>query len=141
MSLAGKLPALALSGVQPTASVSKQSAADLQKDSVALTAQLLALQQKVDVLTDAASTYDSTLRAHTFASREGSGTSGNAILKLTKATGDGEGVNWTLRLTPSAANLVLEATVSVGVASGMRVFGGSIADFAGYEAFSAIAAF
>jgi len=83
---------------------------------------------------EAAYTHDSSSGAHTFASRDGSGGGGYAMLELTKETEDGEGVNWTLRLTPGGASLVQEATVSVGVGPGMRVFGGLIPDFQGYEA-------
>lgn len=83
---------------------------------------------------EAAFTYDSSTGANTFAARDGAGAGANAMLELTKETEDGEGVNWTLRLTPGGASLVQEATVSVGVASGMRLFGGLIPDYQGYEA-------
>ena len=85
---------------------------------------------------EAAFTYDSSTGANTFASRDGSGV-GSAMLELTKETEDGEGVNWTLRLTPGGGTLVQEATVSVGVGPGMRLFGGVIPDFQGYEGFFA----
>jgi hypothetical protein len=83
---------------------------------------------------EAAYAYDSASGAHTVAARDGIGAGSNAMLELTKETEDGEGVNWTLRLTPGAANLVQEATVSVGIAPGMRAFGGLVPDFQGYEA-------
>ena len=86
---------------------------------------------------EAAYTYDSSSGANTFAARDGAGGSGNAMLELTKETEDGEGVNWTLRLTPGGGALVQEATVSVGVGPGMRLFGGVIPDFQGYEAYFA----
>lgn len=82
---------------------------------------------------EAAFTYDSSSGANTFAARDGSGV-GNAMLELTKETEEGEGVNWTLRLTPGGSTLVQEATVSVGVGRGMRLFGGVIPDYQGYEA-------
>jgi hypothetical protein len=78
--------------------------------------------------------HDTQSGAHTVAARDGSGGAGNAMLEITKETEDGEGVNWTLRLTPGAGTLVQEATVSVGVGSdGARVYGGLIPDFQGYE--------
>lgn len=83
---------------------------------------------------EASYAYDNSSGAHTFASRDGTGAGGNAMLELTKETEEGQGVNWTLRLTPGAANLVQEATVSVGIAPGMRVYGGLVPDFQGYEA-------
>ncbi|OYU43691.1 MAG: hypothetical protein CFE44_17010 [Burkholderiales bacterium PBB4] len=83
---------------------------------------------------EAAYAYDTSSGAHTFASRDGTGAGGSAMLELTKETEEGEGVNWTLRLTPGASNLVQEATVSVGVAPGTRLYGGFIPDFQGYEA-------
>ena len=82
---------------------------------------------------EAAYGYDSSTGSHSFGASDGTGGGGNAMLELTKETEDGEGVNWTLRLTPGAASLVQEATVSVGVAPGMRVFGGLVPDFQGYE--------
>ena len=82
---------------------------------------------------EAAFTYDSSSGANTFSARDGSGV-GNAMLELTKETEEGEGVNWTLRLTPGGSTLVQEATVSVGVGPGMRLFGGVIPDYQGYEA-------
>ena len=83
---------------------------------------------------EAAFTYDSSTGANTFAARDGVGGAGNAMLELTKETEEGEGVNWTLRLTPGGSTLVQEATVSVGVGRGMRLFGGVIPDYQGYEA-------
>ncbi len=82
---------------------------------------------------EAAFSYDSSTGANTFAARDGSGV-GNAMLELTKETEEGDGVNWTLRLTPGGSTLVQEATVSVGVGPGMRLFGGVIPDYQGYEA-------
>lgn len=82
---------------------------------------------------EAAYVSDSQSGAHAFSARDGSGGTGNAMLEITKETEDGEGVNWTLRLTPGAASLVQEATVSVGVGNGARVYGGVIPDFQGYE--------
>jgi hypothetical protein len=84
---------------------------------------------------EAAYAYDTASGAHTVAARDGNGN--NAMLELTKETEDGDGVNWTLRLTPGGTNLVHEATVSVGVAPGMRIFGGLIPDWQGYEAYFA----
>ncbi len=86
---------------------------------------------------EAAYAYDSSSGAHTFGARDGIGAGANAMLELTKETEDGEGVNWTLRLTPGGASLVQEATVSVGVAPGIRVFGGLVPDFQGYEGYFA----
>lgn len=83
---------------------------------------------------EAAYVFDNNAGTHTFAARDGAGGAGNAMLELTKETEDDEGVNWTLRLTPGTGSLVQEATVSVGLGEGMRVFGGFIPDFQGYEA-------
>jgi hypothetical protein len=91
---------------------------------------------KLKGVIEAAYAYDSASGAHALGARDGSGTAANAMLEITKDT-EGEGVNWTLRLTPGAATLVNEATVSVGVSPGMRVFGGLMPDFQGYEAFFA----
>lgn len=117
----------------------------------ALTQQITRMEQKQELADDvveksglkgmkfkgvieAAYAYDTASGAHTVAARDGVGTGSNAMLELTKETEEGDGVNWTLRLTPGGPNLVQEATVSVGVAPGMRVFGGLVPDFQGYEA-------
>ncbi len=120
----------------------------------ALTQQITRMEQKQELAEDvleksglkgmkfkgvieAAYAYDSTSGAHTVAARDGVGAGSNAMLELTKETEDGDGVNWTLRLTPGGPSLVQEATVSVGVAPGMRIFGGLMPDFQGYEAYFA----
>lgn len=172
MSFQRKILVVALASVLPMASVHAQSAADLQKEIAALTAQLQALQKKVEALTaaktsneslaqqvtrleqkqelaetametaglkglkvkgtiEAAYVYDDLAGSHTFAGRDGNG--GTAMIELTKETEEGDGVNWTLRLTPGAASLVHEATVSVGLGEGTRVLGGLIPDYQGYE--------
>lgn len=172
MSLQRKILVIALASVMPLASAHAQSAADLQKEIAALTAQLQALQKKVEALStatpagadlaqqvtrieqkqelaeaafetaglkglklkgtiEAAYVYDDLAGSHTFAGRDGNG--GTAMIELTKETEDGQGVNWTLRLTPGAANLIHEATVSVGLGDGTRVLGGLIPDYQGYE--------
>lgn len=68
----------------------------------------------------------------TFAAGDGNGAT--AMVEFTKEAEGGDGVNWTLRLTPGGANLVHEATVSLPMAEGTRVYGGLIPDFQGYEA-------
>lgn len=120
----------------------------------ALTQQITRMEQKQELAEDvleksglkgmkfkgvieAAYAYDSTSGAHTVAARDGAGVGSNAMLELTKETEENDGVNWTLRLTPGGPSLVQEATVSVGVAPGMRIFGGLMPDFQGYEAYFA----
>ena len=172
MSFQRKLLVVAMASVLPMAAAHAQSAADLQKEIAALTAQLQALQKKVEAMSavapasaeiaqqvtrleqkqelsenafeaaglkglklkgtiEAAYVYDDLAGSHTFAGRDGNG--GNAMIELTKETEDGQGVNWTLRLTPGAASLVHEATVSVGLGEGTRLLGGLIPDYQGYE--------
>ncbi len=128
----------------------KVEALTAQPASPALTQQVTRIEQKQDLADDAmvesglkglkfkgvaeaAFSYDSSTGASTFAARDGSGV-GNAMLELTKETEEGEGINWTLRLTPGGSTLVQEATVSVGVGPGIRLFGGVIPDYQGYEA-------
>ncbi len=89
---------------------------------------------KIKGVIEAAYSYDSASGAHVFAARDGLGGAGNGMIELTKETEDGEGVNWTLRLTPGAGSLVQEATVSTAVIPGIRAYGGLIPDFQGYEA-------
>ena len=120
----------------------------------ALTQQITRMEQKQELAEDvveksglkgmkfkgaieAAYTYDTASGAHTMAARDGVGAGSTAMLELTKETEENDGVNWTLRLTPGGPSLVHEATVSVGVAPGMRVFGGLMPDFQGYEAYFA----
>ena len=86
---------------------------------------------------EASYAFDTASGAHRFAAHDGVGAGANAMLELTKETEDGEGVNWTLRLTPGGANLVQEATVSVGIKPGTRAFGGLMPDFQGYEGYFA----
>lgn len=69
----------------------------------------------------------------------GNGSAGIGMLEITKQAEGGEGINWTLRLTPGGANvngsnLVHEASVSVPLsASGTRLIAGLIPDWQGYE--------
>jgi hypothetical protein len=128
----------------------KVDALTAQKDGPSVTQQVTRIEQKQELADDAltesglkglkfkgvaeaAFSYDSSTGANTFAARDGSGV-GNAMLELTKETEEGEGINWTLRLTPGGSTLVQEATVSVGIGPGMRLFGGVIPDYQGYEA-------
>ncbi|MCF8168293.1 MAG: DUF3138 family protein [Rhodoferax sp.] len=87
---------------------------------------------KVSGAIEASYLYDSLGKAHTFAGGDGNG--GTGMLELTKVTEEGEGVSWTLRLTPGAANLVHEATISAGLGGTTRILGGLIPDYQGYEA-------
>ena len=82
---------------------------------------------------EAAYLQDTIGQASTFAARSGNG--GTAMIEFTKETDGGDGINWTLRLEPNGANLVHEATVSAPLARGMRVYGGVMPDFQGYEYF------
>jgi hypothetical protein len=86
---------------------------------------------KVSGVLEASYLTDDVGKANTFAAGDGNG--GTAMLEITKTTEDGEGVNWTLRLTPGAASLVHEATVSYGLGDGHRIVGGLIPDYQGYE--------
>ena len=69
----------------------------------------------------------------------GNGSAGIGMLEITKQAEGGEGINWTLRLTPGGANvngsnLIHEASVSVPLsASGTRLIAGLIPDWQGYE--------
>jgi hypothetical protein len=75
---------------------------------------------------------DNLSNIHTFSSSDGNG--GSAMLELTKETDGGEGINWTLRMTPGAASLLHEASISAPVGdSGSRIIGGMMPDFQGYE--------
>jgi hypothetical protein len=84
---------------------------------------------------EAAYLTDSLSNIHTFGARDGNG--GTAMLELTKETPGGEGINWTLRLTPGYGTSNLhEASISapIGEASGgNRLIGGLLPDFQGYE--------
>jgi Putative beta-barrel porin-2, OmpL-like. bbp2 len=73
-------------------------------------------------------------RNHVFESSDGN--TGNAMLELTKETDGGEGISWTLRLTPndSGTAQIHEASISVPVSDGNRLIGGLIPDYQGYEA-------
>ncbi|MBC7617830.1 MAG: DUF3138 family protein [Candidatus Saccharibacteria bacterium] len=102
MSLPRKVPVVALARVLHMASVYAQSVVDLQKDIEALNApQVTRIEKKQEFVEDAvekagrkglkfkgvaeaAFAYDSSSGAHTFALRDGSGASGNAMLELTK---------------------------------------------------------
>ena len=77
--------------------------------------------------------FDSSADVHKFEASDGNGAT--AMVEFTKEAEGGDGVNWTLRLTPGAGtnSLVHEATVSFPVAEGTRVYGGLIPDFQGYE--------
>jgi len=66
-------------------------------------------------------------------SAAGDGSNATGALELTKEAEGGDGVNWTLRLTPGKDSLVHEATVSFPLVDGTRVYGGLIPDFQGYE--------
>ena len=129
----------------------KVEALTSQSAGPSITQQVTRIEQKQDLADDAMAesglkglkfkgvaeasfSYDSSTGANIFAARDGSGGTGNAMLELTKETEDGESVNWTLRLTPGGSALVQEATVSVGLGDRMRLFGGVIPDFQGYEA-------
>ena len=69
----------------------------------------------------------------------GNGGSGTGMFEITKQAEGGEGINWTLRLTPGGGNtngsdLVHEASVSVPLGSGgTRLIAGLIPDWSGYE--------
>lgn len=123
-----------------------------QSESVPTSQQVTRLEQKIDLADDAAvksgfkglnfkgtieAAYvtDSLSNIHTFSARDGNG--GNAMLELTKETDGGEGINWTLRMTPGAGtNNLHEASISapIGeVSNGNRLIGGLIPDFQGYE--------
>jgi len=88
---------------------------------------------KIKGAIEASMLHDTATGVSTFAARDGNG--GTAMLELTKEAEGGDGVNWTLRLTPGAGtnSLVHEATVSFPVSEGTRVYGGLIPDFQGYE--------
>jgi hypothetical protein len=86
---------------------------------------------KVKGAMEASMLHDSATGVSTFAARDGNG--GNAMLELTKEAEGGDGVNWTLRFTPGAATLLHEATVSLPLGEGARIYGGFIPDFQGYE--------
>jgi hypothetical protein len=63
------------------------------------------------------------------------------MLELTKQAEGGEGINWTLRLTPGAGiNNINEASISAPIgdaANGNRLIGGLIPDWTGYEGYFA----
>ena len=90
-----------------------------------------------------AATYitDDRSNIHTFRATDGNdGTAfngGTGMLELTKQAEGGEGINWTLRVTPGAGtNNINEASISApigDVANGNRVIGGLIPDWTGYE--------
>ncbi len=69
----------------------------------------------------------------------GNGYAGTGMLEITKQAEGGEGINWTLRLTPGGANvngsdLVHEASISMPLGEGgTRVIAGVIPDWQGYE--------
>ena len=69
----------------------------------------------------------------------GNGYAGTGMFEITKQAEGGEGINWTLRLTPGGANingsnLVHEASVSVPLGSATtRLIAGVIPDWQGYE--------
>ena len=69
----------------------------------------------------------------------GNGYAGNGMFEITKQAEGGEGINWTLRLTPGGANvngsdLVHEASVSVPLGSAStRLLAGVVPDWQGYE--------
>jgi len=84
---------------------------------------------------EAAFVTDNLSGINTFSARDGNG--GTAMLELTKETEGGEGINWTLRMTPGAGTSNLhEASISAPIgdaANGNRLIGGLIPDFQGYE--------
>ena len=88
---------------------------------------------KIKGAMEASLLHDTATGVSTFAARDGNGAT--AMLEFTKEAEGGDGVNWTLRLTPGAGTngIVHEATVSMPVAEGTRVYGGVIPDFQGYE--------
>ena len=69
----------------------------------------------------------------------GNGYAGTGMFEVTKQAEGGEGINWTLRLTPgglnaNGSNLVHEASVSVPLGSATtRLIAGVIPDWQGYE--------
>ena len=73
----------------------------------------------------------------------GNGYSGVGMLEITKQAEGGNGINWTLRLTPGAglrdaSKLVNEASISVPLGDGApRVIAGLIPDWTGYEGYFA----
>lgn len=86
---------------------------------------------KIKGAMEASMLHDSSTGVSTFAA--GDGNYATAMVEFTKEAEGGDGVNWTLRLTPGGANLIHEATVSMPVGEGTRVYGGLIPDFQGYE--------
>ena len=71
----------------------------------------------------------------------GNGYSGVGMLEITKQAEGGNGINWTLRLTPGGglrddSKLINEASISVPLGDGApRVIAGLIPDWTGYEGY------
>ena len=71
----------------------------------------------------------------------GNGYSGVGLLEITKQAEGGNGINWTLRLTPGGGlrddgKLINEASISVPLGDGApRVIAGLIPDWTGYEGY------
>jgi hypothetical protein len=130
----------------------KIEAMSAQAEPAAITQQVTRLEQKMDLAEDdavksglkglkikgvieASYTRNSLNSVNTFAAGDGNGATG--MLEFTKEAEGGDGVNWTLRLTPGGSSPLHEATVSLPLGDGARVFGGLIPDFQGYEYFFA----
>ena len=130
----------------------KVEAMSAATDNTALVQQVNRIEQKQDLAADvvektgikglnfkgtieAAYLTDNLSGINTFSARDGNGA--NAMLELTKETDGGEGINWTLRMTPGAGTANLhEASISAplgDVSNGNRLIGGLIPDFQGYE--------